>query len=74
MATAHASKIVHGPIHLLHLLLVLLELLLILLIALVIGRCLKLGLNQLLLFNYLLLAFWDPMRVRLNTSRRLKVS
>ena len=70
MATAHASKIIHSAVHiwhLLHLVLILLELLLILIIALVIGRCLKLRLDQLLLFNNLLLALWDPVRVRLNT-------
>ena len=77
MVTAHAPKIIHGPIHvwhLLHLMLILLELLLIWIIALVVGRCLKLSLDQLLLFDNLLLALRDPVRVRLYTLRGFKSS
>ena len=66
MAGSHAAKIIHCAVHvwhLLHLVLILLEFLLILIVALVIGRCLKLSLYQLLLFDYLLLALWDSVRI-----------
>lgn len=66
MITTHATKVVHGPVHirhLLHLLLIWLELLLVGIVSMVVGRCLKLGLDQFLLLYYLLLALGDPVRI-----------
>ena len=77
MAGSHAAKIIHCAVHvwhLLHLVLILLEFLLILIIALVVSRCLKLSLYQLLLFDYLLLALWDSVRIWLDTLRRFESS
>ena len=69
LATSHAAKIVHGAVHiwhLLNLLLIWLKLLLIRIVSLVVGRCLELSLDKLLLFYYLLLTFGNAMGIRLN--------
>jgi hypothetical protein len=62
----NAAQVIHCAIHVLeHLQLAvcLLKLLLILLLAIIMGSCLKLGCEQLLFFDYLLLTFRDPVRI-----------